>query len=506
MLCALPSLFTNIYVASVTAGAAFIYYILIRPLFKGLRHVPGPWISKITTLHLTWYDWQLNRNEHVLEWHRQYGHIVRVSPDEVSVASLDAIRQVYGSSSRWEKSSYFDHFTGYNERSVFATKPHDEHTRRRRLTATFYQASSLFRRPEVEGIIHDRVHAVQNLLDRNQGIGVDVLRLTSWYATDIITHLVLGPNHCTRAIDQPGAEREILQELKYMQLWGPIKLHIPILFRYLSCLLCSVSSRWKCLLADDHLSDWCYSRFSSAVQDPQLQESPSLIKHLMDRQKDPRVGHLSQSYIAAEVLDNINAAEATVAVTSTYLLWQLSQCPDWQRRVREELLALPMQPDGLPSFADINRHAPTLEACLKEIYRLHPATSGRAERIVPEGGRTLCGIYLPAGTKVTSSIGAMHSDPDIFPAPDRYLPGRWLEGTEEELKEREARLIPFGHGARICLGKALATMEIKLLVAGLVLRNASRVDSFTTPESMEQCSTHDAMPRTLQCGIRFCRL
>ena len=483
--------------------ALLTYSILIHPLLNRLRHVPGPWVSKITSLHLALYDWQLSRNDQILQWHHHYGPIIRVAPNEVSVSTLDAVRQVYGTTSRWEKSSYFDYFLGYNERSMFATKPHHEHIKKRRLTSSFYQATSVYRRPEVELCIRNRVQAVLDHIEQSQGKDTDMYSLTDWYALDNITCLVLGPSHCTKSIEQPGTEREILQELKELQIWGPIRLRFPALSGSLSYFLSTLSPRLQYLLADDHLSDWCYTRFSRAMEDPALHDSHSLIRQLVEIQKDPQASNLTTSAIAAEVLDNINAAEATVAVTATYLIWQLTQSPHWQRRVHEELLALPVQSDGLISFSDANDHAPVLEACLKEVYRLYPASSGRAERIVPKGGCTLSGVYLPADTVVTSSIVAMHRNPLLFPFPEEYRPERWLDGSEDELKQREAHLIPFGYGGRICLGKPLATMEIKVLIAGLYLRYESLLSPETTPESMKQCSTHDAVPRALKCLVRF---
>lgn len=70
----------------------------------------------------------------------------------------------------------------------------------------------------------------------------------------------------------------------------------------------------------------------------------------------------------------------------------------------------------------------------------------------------------------------------------------------------EARLIPFGYGARLCLGKALATMEIKLLLAGIYSHYETGLSASTTDESMKQTSTHDAVPRGLSCEIQFRRL
>lgn len=97
----------------------------------------------------------------------------------------------------------------------------------------------------------------------------------------------------------------------------------------------------------------------------------------------------------------------------------------------------------------------------------------------------------------------MHRDEDFFPNSDQFLPERWLEGSPEEIKARSSRLIPFGYGSRVCLGKPLAIMELKMLVAALYLRYETKPSASCPPDSMKQTSTHDAMPQRLRCEIEF---
>jgi cytochrome P450 len=237
---------------------------------------------------------------------------------------------------------------------------------------------------------------------------------------------------------------------------------------------------------------------------PQLLNSRALLGHLLQVQSTGgKIEPLDPVYVTAEILDNINAAEATVAVTTTYLIWRLSTVPHWQHRIRKELKALPKSEDGSLSFTEIDTKAPSLDACLHEVYRLHPASSGRAERIVPKGGRTLSGVHVAEGVIVTTSIAALHRNAEIFPDPERFAPERWLEADEQTLAVLDAHVIAFGYGGRICLGKALATMEIKVLTAKLYLKYETALTESCSAESMKQSSTHDAVPAGLECRIRF---
>jgi cytochrome P450 len=261
----------------------------------------------------------------------------------------------------------------------------------------------------------------------------------------------------------------------------------------------ALSPRFNYLSADINFELWCQQRFNKALQDPGIYNSHSLVRHLLELKDND----IDMQYIAAEVLDNINAAEATVAVTATYLIWKLTETPRWQSIIRQELMDLTKQNDKTLSFADIDSQVPSLEACLREVYRLYPASSGRAERMVPAGGRNLLGVHLPENTTVTTSVLALHHDMEVYPNPSSFAPERWLEGDKDLLKTMEAQLIPFGYGGRICLGKALATMEIKVLMATLYLEHESLLTEATNAASMAQCSTHDAVPKALKCVVKF---
>ncbi|KAI9737395.1 MAG: hypothetical protein M1834_009549 [Cirrosporium novae-zelandiae] len=479
------------------------YRFLVHPLFHGrLSHIPGPWLSKIPSLNLALYDLRVCRNDQILKWHRRYGPIVCIAPNEISVTTRAATREIYGSSNKWAKSNYFDNFTGYNEeRSVFATKPYEEHREKRRLTSTFYQASTIYKLPEIEKRIQDRIQAV--VAQISPGKDVDIYNLTSWYVLDNITYLILGPKYGTQSVEQPCLERKILQELKHLQFFGPIRTHFSTIFTHISSILGRVYPCLSYLQADRKLEEWFQGRLCATINDPALYTFHSLLRCLVQIHKNGGSKPLDYKFIAVEGLDNINAAVTTVAVTVTYLVWQLIQHPKWQQRIHEELRTLSMQTDGLVCFNDVNTQASVLEACLREVYRFHPPSSGRAERVVPDGGCNLLGFYLPGETVVTTSVVGLHQNEIIFPEPEEFRPERWLEGDELSLKVRDAQLIPFGYGGRVCPGKPLATMEIKMLIAAPYLRYKTTMTAFSSAESMKQSSTFDAVPKALKCIIAF---
>lgn len=70
---------------------------------------------------------------------------------------------------------------------------------------------------------------------------------------------------------------------------------------------------------------------------------------------------------------------------------------------------------------------------------------------------------------------ALQRDATYFPQPDAFLPERWLhEGQGMGIPSgKEAHpfiFLPFGFGARSCIGKRLAMMEMEIVIARLVRR------------------------------------
>lgn len=69
-------------------------YGVFRALRSPLRHIPGPWYSPFTTLHLrygfaTGKIWKL-----VEQSHKAYGPIVRLGPRQVWISDKEAMKQI----------------------------------------------------------------------------------------------------------------------------------------------------------------------------------------------------------------------------------------------------------------------------------------------------------------------------------------------------------------------------------------------------------------------------
>ncbi|KAK8064709.1 hypothetical protein PG994_007347 [Apiospora phragmitis] len=480
-----------------------IYALSLSPY----RNVPGPRLCKITRWWAVYHDMWLRRIDKIHEWHREYGDVVLVAPGEVSFANAALMKEVYGSNRRHPKSKYFDNFLMYGERPIFCTLDVREHRQVLKRTFAFYQPNSIYKPTTLQPLLANArklMNQLEEAIEANRT--VDVLLYSNFYSFDNATRLMYGPELCANTIEDADCEeRAILEGWKEVEAWNNLSYNFPWVHRLVRSVVSYATENPAFLTAEEQLTDWNIKKVNCAMQNSDKMVAGSLL-HQLSNAKTPDTGSLPVTWVAAEILDNIHAAQTTVSLAITFLLWSLACHPGWQDELRTELLALPVHENGEASFEDI-RCAPILDACVRESSRINPLSSGRAERVVP-ATKAYNDVVLPGGTIVSASTKSIHHRPDVFPDPYAFRPERWLGADDASLRAMEAWHMPFGYGARLCLGKAFALAEIKLLIACIVTVYELRNDpaSGTTEWTMQQLGTQNSMPRGQRCHLRFRRL
>jgi cytochrome P450 len=102
--------------------------------------------------------------------------------------------------------------------------------------------------------------------------------------------------------------------------------------------------------------------------------------------------------------------------------------------------------------------------------RCYPFLALVLERVVPDGGASITGTWLPGGTVVGCHPSIVHQDRDCFgDEPEKFRPERWLVDEKKKIAMERASL-GFGSGNRICLGRHLAELEMKKIVPSLLMK------------------------------------
>lgn len=171
---------------------------------------------------------------------------------------------------------------------------------------------------------------------------------------------------------------------------------------------------------------------------------------------------------------SILAGGDTSSATMRAILYYLAKTPFASEKLVAELKAAALPtPAPWKSIRDL----PYLDAVIRESMRLNPGIAMIFERVVPaEGFKLPDGRYIPAGTKIGINPYVTNRDYGVFgDDADSFNPDRWLEGDSEgpdEFQSRQRRMkdtldFVFGGGGRVCMGRYLAMLEIKKLIATL---------------------------------------
>jgi cytochrome P450 len=172
---------------------------------------------------------------------------------------------------------------------------------------------------------------------------------------------------------------------------------------------------------------------------------------------------LSDTEITDQVFIFFFAGTETTACTLAWAVHLLAQHPEIEHRLHAEVDAVLA---GAPaSYEDL----PKLELTgrvVTETLRIYPAAWILTRTITTD--THLGGHPIPAGSTLIYSPYLLHHRPDLYPDPDRFDPDRWTNGHTPQPPRQI--LIPFGGGARKCIGDTFAITEATLALATITAR------------------------------------
>lgn len=194
----------------------------------------------------------------------------------------------------------------------------------------------------------------------------------------------------------------------------------------------------------------------------QKERGDDLLSRMLEAQDDEG-GTMTDVQLRDESVTMFVAGHETTANALAFALMLLGDHPDIDARAYEEIKnAL----NGKAPTADDIRKLPYLEAIVKETMRLYPPAHIIGRESLRE--LTLGNWKIPKGASVLMSPYALHRSPEYWPDPHAFRPQRWLDGSAERVPKNA--YLPFGGGARVCIGNHFAMMESILILATLLSR------------------------------------
>jgi cytochrome P450 len=195
-----------------------------------------------------------------------------------------------------------------------------------------------------------------------------------------------------------------------------------------------------------------------------------LLQTLIEAQ-DPEAGikHMSDVQLRDEVMTIFLAGHETTANALTWTFYLLSQHPDVEQRLYEELCVVlnnnnANQPGDcaarLPTIGDVSKLEYT-ERIIRESMRLYPPAWTIGRQALTD--YVIHKYVIPRGSIILMSQYVMHHNPKYFPNPEVFDPDRWTKEFKASLPRFS--YFPFGGGIRGCVGEPFAWIEAILVVA-----------------------------------------
>ncbi|KAF5680177.1 phenol 2-monooxygenase [Fusarium circinatum] len=427
--------------------------VLVRPdRFVAWRSVGKPadcpWISRWTDV-IPKYHWlKGTRAQYVHYLHQQYGPVVRVGPHEVDISDMAAVKEIHRVKDGYRKAPFYQNLVP-NTNNLFNTLDVEFHRHHRRLLSSPLSESSLKSvEPTVDTYVKMAIASMKREMDQRGA--ADVAKFWLFMATDIIVGLSFGESF---GILKHGKKNQYIIDLEGLAAKGSIRSTFPTLISIATKFPLPVFK--ETVAAAQRIKDYsaeAVARYKRDLASNPAAAKPMLFKKLFEAGE----AGLSDDEIRAEAQAYIVAGSDTTATTLTYLIYSICSHADVRQKLVKELMGLP---DDF-GHSDI-RELPYLNNIIDETLRLYAAAPSALPRVVPAGGAHLAGYFLPGDTIVSTQAWTLHRDPHVFPDPETWDPSRWEKGS----KMMHDAVMPFGGGSRVCIGKHLARMELRLAAA-----------------------------------------
>ncbi|HKY53391.1 MAG TPA: cytochrome P450, partial [Anaerolineales bacterium] len=207
------------------------------------------------------------------------------------------------------------------------------------------------------------------------------------------------------------------------------------------------------------LNDTIYPLIAEARKNPK----DDLLGMLLAMRDEETGEGMTDQQARDEVVTIFFAGHETTAASIAWAFYLLSEHPDVEERVRDELKTV--LNGRMPTFTDLPKLVYT-QRVINEVLRLYPAAYLFAREAVTED--VIDGYPIPPKTLIFITPFITHRDPKYWPDPERFDPDRF---TPEQVSSRPRHVYyPFGEGPHVCIGNNFALMEMQLILASALQR------------------------------------
>ncbi len=210
-----------------------------------------------------------------------------------------------------------------------------------------------------------------------------------------------------------------------------------------------------------------------------VEDARDLLGQLL-KARDPETDRpMDDELLIDNLLTLLMAGHETTAKALTWTLYLLARAPEWQDRVRQEVHDVVGDRE---ISADQISELTLTERVLKEAMRLYPPAPVMARH--PLRDFDLDDHTIAAGSQVVIPMFCVHRHRALWSDPDRFDPERFLPENVQDMPR--AQFMPFGVGARTCIGMSFAMMEATVLLALFIRAARFEWDGRHLPEPISR--------------------
>ncbi|EXJ77316.1 hypothetical protein A1O3_09542 [Capronia epimyces CBS 606.96] len=444
-----------------------------------LASIPGPFLARFSDLWRFRAQNSPGYSAKLVQLHQKYGYLVRIGPNHISISDPDAVPVVYSTKPVWVKASSYNAAAPVSQGravpSIIAMSEIQHSAVRRSVGSAFTTNSLLDYEASIEASGKDLLTCLA------EQPTTDISQQLQLFAIDVLMRMAFSESlgFMQKGGDVEGLLAAIIARFDHWGHWAAMPGPDYFFFK----------APWTSLFrkqADSPLARVSLAKLkarpaSKSVLD--LEKKDLLQKFLDGQAKHPDL--LPQDSVLGIIMSTIGAGADTTAGTLTYTFYLLCKHPVARDSLEKELEQA--VDNGImsnpPLWHDVHR-LPYLDAVLKESMRLFPIAAWGLDRVVPPGGATIAGKYIPAGTVVGCQIDAVHLDKEVYGHDAaKFRPERWLEASEEQRRRMDRAFIAFSAGKRICMGIHIAWLELKKVVPLIMLH--FRMDLLNPDQALE---------------------
>jgi cytochrome P450 len=183
--------------------------------------------------------------------------------------------------------------------------------------------------------------------------------------------------------------------------------------------------------------------------------STDVLGMLMQARDPQSAKPMEDTQLVDEILTLIVAGHETTASTLNWAWYLISQHPEVEQKLSEELNVL----TTFSEFGDLPKFLYTRQV-IDEVMRLYPAGWLVTRRALHDD--QLGEYFVPAGTEIYIPPYFIQRHPNLWEEPDRFDPDRFL--PENSVHRHRLATIPFSVGPRNCIGAVFARIEMQIHV------------------------------------------